>query len=123
MYEVTVKKSFFASHYLRNVTRGVESPHDHHWVIEVKIKSEKTDASGCVIDFRQVDNALIELTNLYQGRVLNETGAFTKESPSAENIARHFFDELSKLLNIKKDVCLISVSAWEDNEHGATYTP
>lgn len=123
MYEVIVKKSFFASHFLRNISKGSESPHDHHWIIEVKIRSDKTDASGCVIDFRQIDNALIEITNSYQGRVLNEINAFAKESPSAENIARHFFEELSKLVKNNKEVRLVSVSAWEDNEHGATYTP
>jgi len=76
-----------------------------------------------VIDFREVDNALIEIINLYQGTVLNDLDIFSKESPSAENIAKHLFNELSKILKSKKDIYLSSISVWEDAEHGATYTP
>ena len=120
MFEVTVKKSLFASHGLRNYSGGVEAPHDHNWIIEAMFESNLLDSAGCAIDFREIDRAFQEILLVYQGKNLNELEPFRTTSPSAENIARNIFEQLSSLLK-KNKANLVSITAWEDEEHGATY--
>ena len=122
MFEITVKKSFFASHKLMHYGPGEEGLHDHNWIIEARFRSETLDGAGCAIDFRDIDRAFQEILTPYQGSNLNETGAFSKTSPSAENIAKYIFEELAKQLKDKK-AGLISITAWEDECHGGTYRP
>lgn len=122
MFEITIKKSFFAAHYLKKPKGGTEMPHDHHWVIEAKFRSETVEDIGFNIDFRKVDHIFQEIFHVYQGKTLNEFEPFTKISPSAENLAKHIYEKLSDALRNEK-VGLASVTAWEDPEHGATYTP
>lgn len=122
MFEVIVKKSLFASHELKNYGGTDESPHDHHWIIEAKFRSDVLDKSGCAIDFRDIDRAFAEILTPYQGKTLNDTEPFKKMSPSAENIAKHIFETLISTLKDNK-AQIISVTAWEDENHGATYSP
>lgn len=122
MFEVTVKKMFFASHGLRNYGTSEEPVHDHQWTIEARFSSPSVDKAGCAIDFRDIDRAFQEILTPYQGKVLNEIGEFKTLSPSAENIARLIFEQLDKLT--KGDPArLVSMTAWEDESHGATYLP
>lgn len=120
MYEVTVRKKIFASHGLLNYKGAPEPPHDHQWTIEARFASESADASGCAIDFRDVDRAFSEIMNAYQGNTLNELEPFRDVSPSAENFAKHLHGQLAKMFS-GRGAKLVSVTAWEDEDHGATY--
>jgi len=121
MFTITVKKTFFASHYLKNYSDVNEPIHDHQWIIEAKFESSTLDKAGCAIDFRDIDRAFQEILTPYQGKNLNDLEAFKKTSPSAENIACVVFEQLSKFLK-GKAAHLASVTAWEDESHGATYS-
>lgn len=120
MFEVTVKKSFFASHGLKNYGAAMEPIHDHNWIIEARFSSQMLDESGCAIDFREIDRAFQEILTPFQGKTFNELEQFQEISPSAENIARFIFEKLSAAVK-KRPARLVSITAWEDEEHGATY--
>jgi 6-pyruvoyltetrahydropterin/6-carboxytetrahydropterin synthase len=121
MFEVTVKKSFFASHGLRNYGAAVEDMHDHNWIIEARFSSQAVDNSGCAIDFRKIDRAFQDILTPFQGICLNELREFKTASPSAENIARFIFEKLSAAIK-NSPAQLASVTAWEDEDHGAAYS-
>ena len=120
MHEVIVKKHLLASHGLKNYLGGDESPHDHHWIIEARFHAEALDNSGCAIDFRDIDRAFQEILSPFQGKTLNDLEPFKTVSPSAENLARHIYEQFATLIKDKK-ARLVSITAWEDEEHGATY--
>lgn len=122
MFEVTVKRTFKASHYLTNSNGTNESPHDHDWIIEAKFKSDDIDEDGCAIDFRCVDQAFLKIFEGYRGNTINDHEPFTKISPSAENLARHLYEKITDMLKNER-AHLISITAWEDENHGATYLP
>jgi len=120
MFEVIVKKGFLAVHGLRDYEGIQECPHDHHWIIEAKFQSKTLDPAGCAIDFRDIDRAFQEILFPFQGKTLNELEQFKTISPSAENVAHHIYDKLFALTK-NKNATLVSITAWEDEKHGATY--
>lgn len=107
MFEVTVKRSFKVKHAVVN-----ERPHEHDWTVEVTLGSAHLDEAGFVMDFQMIDRALDEII----------TPAWSFEGSSAEKIAQFFHDKLSAVLT-KEKTRILSVTAWEDHNHGATFRP
>ena len=120
MFEVKVKNTFSASHALYHYQGKQEEEHNHHFELEVKIGTSTLDVSGCAIDFHQVDKALEEIIAPYKNRSLNNFKPFDEISPSAENMAKYFYDKLLSLIE-NNEAHLISVTVWEDPAHAATY--
>ena len=121
MYEVTVKKSFEATHALRNYRGGEEAPHAHRFTCEVQIASMVLDAAGCAVDFCEVDAALERALGPLAGASINAAEPFARVSPSAENIARHLYREMARALATgTRRVARVTV--WEDAEHSASYS-
>lgn len=116
MFEISVRKHFWASHALVNYMGADEAPHGHDWICEVKIAAEKLDKSGCAMDFVKVDKLLDEITGPFTGRLINELEAFAEKSPSAENIAEYIFNNFSRKMDGVK-----CVTVWEDANHSASY--
>lgn len=120
MFEVNIKRSFKASHALRNYGGGMESPHEHRWRCKVMIQSENLDEAGCVADFADVDRAMDEVVCTISDKRIHEVPALAGISASAENIAKYLYDALSELLNDgRKQVSRVAV--WEDEDHSAAY--
>lgn len=109
-YIVRVKKKFSAAHFLTYYKGGPEPLHGHTFVIEVYIKSNSLDKGGIAVDFIEIDEYLDSILPDY--RLLNEVYDF---SPSAENLAKYFFDILKAKYDVKK------VVVWETENCGAEY--
>lgn len=117
MFEISVKRTFAASHALRGADGLVEEPHDHEWSYEVTLASSKTDDIGTVADFRDVDRAIDAAIDPIVGKGLHETRAFEGMSPSAENVALFIYRRLKDEIGEK----LKCVRVWEDADHSACY--
>ena len=117
MFEISVKRTFAASHALRSSEGLVEEPHNHEWSCEVTLASEGTDSIGTVADFRDVDRAIDAAIDPIVGKRLHETRAFEGVSPSAENVALFIYGRVKEELGEK----LRRVRVWEDADHSATY--
>ena len=95
MYEVKINTKFSAAHQLRGYDGKYENLHGHNWGATVIVEAEALDSIGVGIDFvvlkQKVDAILSKLD--YQN--INEVPPFDKQNPSAENIARWVFKELS----------------------------
>ncbi|OGQ21305.1 MAG: hypothetical protein A3I05_07050 [Deltaproteobacteria bacterium RIFCSPLOWO2_02_FULL_44_10] len=120
MFEIKVIKYFKASHGLYNFQGEDEPIHEHHWRMEVVVTSEEVDVSGCAIDFHEVDQAIAEVIRPYEGKAFNDVEPFIEISPSAELIAKHFYNRLAPAFN-KQHTALLSVTICEDDYHRATY--
>lgn len=125
MYEVSVQTEFAAAHAI--VLGGVREPlHGHNWQVTATLSGPRLDAEGLLCDFHLVETSLRELTGRFHNRNLNEHPPFNQTlNPSAENVAFHIADELSRRLagRLPPGVVVSSVRVTEAPGCAATYRP
>jgi 6-pyruvoyltetrahydropterin/6-carboxytetrahydropterin synthase len=98
MYEVTVEAGFSSGHYLRNYHGRCENPHGHNYKVRVTLAGSELDATGLLLDFKMLKQVMRPVIDRIDHQMLNEIEPFTEINPSAENIARFFYDETNKQL-------------------------
>lgn len=123
MYEVTVEETFAAGHALRNYQGKCENLHGHNYRIQVTLQGAELDSIGLLVDFVQVKKLLQTVVDRLDHQFLNDLAPFDTLNPSAENIARHFYDEISGGLNGDGRVTLRRIKIWETDTTSATYWP
>ncbi len=106
-----VNDRFQAAHFLKEYKGKCEKIHGHTFWVEVQVKATKLDKRGIGIDFATIKEKLTKI--LPDHAFLNELYDFT---PSAENLARHFYKELKKRFPVKE------VTVWESENASATYS-
>lgn len=109
-WDLLVRQKFSAAHFLENYQGKCEKMHGHTFELEVHLRTQALDKAGISIDFGLIKEYLRELVPDH--RVLNEAYDF---SPSAENLARHFFEQIKKKFPVAK------VLVWESEDAGAAY--
>jgi 6-pyruvoyltetrahydropterin/6-carboxytetrahydropterin synthase len=122
MYEVSVDEEFAAAHNLRGYKGKCEDLHGHNYKVRVTVAGQELDSVGLLCDFVQVKKAIRDVIRTLDHKYLNELSPFDVINPSAENIARHIFDETSKLMLPQPNGAAIStVTVWETDSTFATY--
>ena len=106
-----VKDKFSAAHFLREYQGQCEKVHGHTFEVEVAVEVRELGPTGIGIDFTEIKARLASI--LPDHTLLNDVYPF---NPSAENLARRFFEELKKTHPVK------SVTVWESQDASATYT-
>jgi 6-pyruvoyltetrahydropterin/6-carboxytetrahydropterin synthase len=99
MYEVTVERGFSSGHYLRNYKGKCENPHGHNYKVRITLRGRELDAAGLLLDFKDLKHVMCPVIEHLDHQMLNELEPFTEINPSAENLARYFFDETNKQLS------------------------
>jgi 6-pyruvoyltetrahydropterin/6-carboxytetrahydropterin synthase len=123
MFEVSVEETFAAGHALRNYHGKCENVHGHNFRVQVMVEGSQLDATGLLVDFIQVKKAMQAVIDRLDHQFLNEVPPFDTINPSAENIARYFYDEMSKGLSADVPARIGSVKIWETETSSATYRP
>ena len=101
MFEVTVEDSFAAGHYLRNYKGKCEKPHGHNYKIRVTLAGEELDKAGLLLDFKDLRDVMRHVIDRLDHQMINEVEPFIELNPSAENLAKYFYDETNgRLTNI-----------------------
>jgi 6-pyruvoyltetrahydropterin/6-carboxytetrahydropterin synthase len=124
MYSLTIESVFAAAHSI--AIRGDREPvHGHHWHVTATIEGESLDSDGLLCDFHVVERALAEIASKFHNRNLNEIRPFDILNPSAEMVARHIHEELSKRVGptITPRARVASVRVTEAPGCAATYRP
>ncbi len=98
MFEVTVEAGFSSGHYLRNYHGKCENPHGHNYRVHVTLRGKELDASGLLLDFKQLKGVLRPVIEYLDHFMINDLPPFDVINPSAENLAKYFFDETNKQL-------------------------
>jgi 6-pyruvoyltetrahydropterin/6-carboxytetrahydropterin synthase len=96
MYEITVDAGFSSGHYLRDYKGKCENPHGHNYKVRVTLQGESLDPSGLLVDFKDLKGILRPVVDYLDHQMINDLQPFTTVNPSAENLARYFFDETDK---------------------------
>jgi 6-pyruvoyltetrahydropterin/6-carboxytetrahydropterin synthase len=99
MYEVTVEAGFSSGHYLRNYVGKCENPHGHNYRVLVTLAGAELDDSGLLLDFKLLKNVLRPTIDYLDHNMINDLEPFTTLNPSAENLARYFFDRTATQLH------------------------
>ena len=123
MFEVTVEKSFAAGHYLRNYKGKCEKPHGHNYKVRVTLHGRDLDKAGLLLDFKDVKNIVGNLIERLDHQMINDLEPFQTLNPSAENLARYFYQQAGTQLGLLTDgrVQVKEVTVWETEDAAARY--
>ena len=124
MFEVSVDDSFAAAHNLRNYKGKCENLHGHNYKVRVVLTGPRLDDTGLLYDFVHLKQVMRSVLGALDHKYLNETKPFDELNPSAENIAKHIYDETARQMNTTANgATLASVTVWESDLTAATYRP
>lgn len=98
MFEVTVEAGFSSGHFLRNYRGKCENPHGHNYKVRVTLRGEALDKAGLLLDFKDLKQVMRPVIDRLDHQMLNDLDPFTELNPSAENLARYFYQETNRQL-------------------------
>ncbi len=121
MFEVSVEETFAAGHALRNYRGKCENVHGHNYRVQVTFSGPELDSIGLLVDFVEVKKLMGTVVDRLDHQFLNDLPPFDVLNPSAENIAKYFYDEIGSGLGQGTAVKLGQVRIWETDTSCATY--
>ena len=124
MYEGTVEDSFAAGHYLRNYKGKCENAHGHNYKVRVTLAGKELDKAGLLLDFRELKEAMKPVIDRLDHQMINDLDPFKVLNPSAENLAKYFYDETNVNLDraTQGRVRVKNVTVFETDVTTATYS-
>ncbi|CAC9488655.1 6-pyruvoyl tetrahydrobiopterin synthase (EC 4.2.3.12) [uncultured Gammaproteobacteria bacterium] len=121
MFVLKIVTDFASAHSLRNYPGDCSRLHGHNWQVEVSVESEVVNALGIAIDFREIKKQTKEVVKRLDHQYLNEIPPFDELNPTAENIAKYFYQEVGVLIN-NQDVRVCEVIIWETPRASVAYS-
>ena len=121
MFEVSVEETFAAGHALRNYHGKCENVHGHNYRVQITMEGERLNDTGLLVDFADVKRLVRAVVARLDHQFLNDLAPFDAINPSAENMARYFYDEISG--GLPPGPRIREVKIWETDITSATYRP
>jgi 6-pyruvoyltetrahydropterin/6-carboxytetrahydropterin synthase len=123
MFEVAVEHTFAAGHALRHYKGKCENVHGHNYRVQITVAGPELDAIGLLVDFGEVKRLLRAVSERLDHQFINDLTPFDVLNPSAENLAKYFYDEVSGRLQASTQARVREVKVWETDITHATYRP
>lgn len=120
MFEVAVEHEFAAGHALRGYKGKCENVHGHNYKIQVVVAGEELDSVGLLVDFKNIRSQIHSTADRLDHQFLNDLPPFDRVNPSAENLAKYFFEEIQQNYD-EESLKVKSVTVWENSGTWATY--
>ena len=127
MFQVSVEETFAAGHALRGYRGKCENVHGHNYKVRVILEGPTLNPIGLLYDFKDLKEAIQGAIQKLDHRFLNEIPPFDVVNPSAENIAKYFYEEVNRLLeqsgpSQQGAPCQVrQVTVWETETTTAVY--
>ena len=122
-YQVLVEESFSSTHALRHYRGKSEPRHRHRFRVQVTVEGKRLQNKvKYLTDFVALRSALRGILKPMSRVNLNDVPPFTKENPSAENLARVIGQKFVQRWK-EPGVKLASVKVWETPACAARYLP
>lgn len=127
MYELRVKASFDAAHYLWNYSGKCGRVHGHTWKVELAVAGNELDETGMLADFLDLKGILREVIDRFDHVLLNDVAPFCgcegmMMNPTAENLARVIFEEAREKVQERFPALkVVSVQVWESAGSSVIY--
>jgi 6-pyruvoyltetrahydropterin/6-carboxytetrahydropterin synthase len=126
MFEVSVDYTFAAGHALRHYRGKCENVHGHNYRIRITVEGERLNSIGLLVDFVELKKNMRAVADRLDHQFINDLEPFTTINPSAENIAKYFYDELADGVQGETEqgrVRIANVTVWETDTSIASYRP
>lgn len=120
-YTLRVLTDFASAHTLRDYPGQCANMHGHNWKVEAEVEADTLDDAGMAVDFKVVKKAAREIAGQLDHRYLNDVPPFDTVNPTAENIARWFFREMTERLN-RPGLRVSALTLWETDRACVRYT-
>ena len=98
MHTICKDFTFAAAHAIRGHTGGCENLHGHNYRVRVHLQAQSLDNLGMVLDFADLKAIMQEVLGPFDHRVLNEVPPFDERNTTAELLAQHVYEEVSRRL-------------------------
>jgi 6-pyruvoyltetrahydropterin/6-carboxytetrahydropterin synthase len=121
MFEITIEETFAAGHALRNYRGKCENVHGHNYRCQVTVTGAQLDHIGLLVDFVELKKVVHGVLDRLDHTWLNEFPPFDVLNPSAENMAKYIYDEVTAGLHGCEGVKIGQVRLWETDTASATY--
>jgi 6-pyruvoyl-tetrahydropterin synthase len=125
MYQVGIKNTFRASHFLIGDFAEETEPHEHEYVVEWICSTNVLDENGFSVDIAVMEEELQNLIDGIQGRLLNDLEFFKDRQVSVENMAHYVHTALVRALNRRsfslESIVEFQVKIWESETAWAAY--
>ncbi len=123
-FEITVDESFAAGHALRGYKGKCENVHGHNYKVRVTLQGPDLDQVGLLYDFVHLKKVIKEVIGQLDHKFLNDYPPFDTVNPSAENIAKYFYEQAAQQMEHAPNGARISqITIWETDTTAATYRP
>jgi 6-pyruvoyltetrahydropterin/6-carboxytetrahydropterin synthase len=99
MFEITVQAGFSSGHYLRDYYGKCENPHGHNYRVLVTLWGQELEPNGLLLDFKLLKQVLKPTVEYLDHQMINDLEPFTTVNPSAENLAKYFYDRTAQELH------------------------
>jgi 6-pyruvoyltetrahydropterin/6-carboxytetrahydropterin synthase len=124
MFQVSVEETFSAGHALRGYRGKCENVHGHNYRVRVTVEGPQLDSIGLLCDFTRLKHILRGIIGGLDHQFMNELEAFRTLNPSAENLAKYFYDEVARqLTDLPAGARLTDAVVWETDTSRAEYRP
>ena len=128
MFEVSVEETFAAVHALRGYRGKCENVHGHNYKVRVTLAGHELSSIGLLYDFKDLKDAIHCTIGKLDHQFLNEIAPFDALNPSAENLAKYLYEEITRLLaengaksNPSAPCAVKCVTVWETDTTTASY--
>jgi 6-pyruvoyltetrahydropterin/6-carboxytetrahydropterin synthase len=121
MFEITIEETFSSGHALRNYRGKCENVHGHNYRCQVQVEGADLDDIGLLVDFVELKKVVHSVLDRMDHQWLNDWPPFDTLNPSAENMAKFIFDEVTSLLHPRAGVKVGWVRLWETDTSSAIY--
>ena len=121
MFEISVEDTFAAGHALRAYHGKCEKVHGHNYRVRLRVEAEQLDSTGLVMDFVELKRLLHGVIDRLDHQFLNDLPPFDVINPTAENMAKYFYEEIAS--GLPAPARLASVKVWETDTSTASYRP
>ena len=126
MFEVTVEQTFAAGHALREYKGKCENVHGHNYRVQITVEGERLNRIGLLVDFVELKRIVREVVEHPDHQFINDLEPFTVINPSAENLAKYFYDEVSSRMATDDGDAparIAQIKVWETDTSIAVYRP
>ncbi|HEY1424881.1 MAG TPA: 6-carboxytetrahydropterin synthase QueD [Candidatus Acidoferrum sp.] len=124
MFEVSVEETFSSGHALRGYKGKCENVHGHNYRVRITLSGAQLDSIGLLLDFTELKRVLRGIIGVLDHQFLNDLDPFKTVNPSAENLAKYFYDEMDRqLTGLPVGAGITEVTVWETDTASAQYRP
>ena len=120
MYKIFIETRFSAAHRINGYEGKCGRLHGHTWKVRVQVQTNRINEIGLSIDFKELRRISELVLEDLDHQLINEISPFDHENPTAENLAKYIYREVSGRL--PGDIRIDEITVWESENYAVIYS-